>query len=207
MGEKCHKQHALCIPRKGAGAANFHQFCDRTSWRLFLRNACAAKGVGLKFGPPAASTFLRRSFALCRHFGMVLPQLEAWFLSREAGCGEIPAALLHAAQHRRGELHISALRFREDTTGLVRRHSRGFSFFGKGSPANHTYQEITRRGRGRTQLPRRIAAVKRSRQTRVRALPAAAILERRFHAASRFSPVSSDGTFQLRVPPSFVVHG
>src|SRR3954468_25107595 len=107
MAKSVINKHALCIPRNGAGAATFHQFCDRPSWRLFLRNACAAKGVGLKFDPPAASKFLRRSFALCRHFGMVVSQLEAWFLPGKAGCREIPAALLHTAQHGRGELHVS----------------------------------------------------------------------------------------------------
>ena len=99
-------------------------------------------GAGTPARDAAPRTWLSKLYGAIfrRNFGMGLPNLEAGFLSGQAGAEEISGTLRHAAQYGRGELHFPATGERNHHPELAARHARAFSFRGQGASGHHAHQ-------------------------------------------------------------------
>src|SRR5713226_8083032 len=117
---------------------------------------------------------------------MGVSELEAGFLSREAGVGEIPEPLRHALEHGGSELHVSPLPHREVAARLDRSYARGISICHQGAPENYACGPAARRRGFCFGFCPLVAAAGRGEETRARAVSIAALLEVRCLFAERF---------------------
>src|SRR5580693_3428131 len=112
--------------------------------------------------------------------------MEARFLSSKASFGEVSGALLFAAEHRRGELHLPPFPHGETSTRLDGCDASGLQIRSESQPEDHAHQAAERCRRLHIGIRRILATVGRGKKAGAGAVPTASIPEVRRGVAEGF---------------------